>query len=195
MVLINYATSFLKLIDNKTNYINVYLEDSINMGQDENGGMRENATKIYLTCMGHNVTADLTTLEAYEMVFNEASQPNAQIEFKYLQIVALNVLNERYELAMDTILGNTPKKEVDTWTKQEEEAKAWAADNKAPTPYIDAVLSTRSDITKEIFIQKVLEKSNSFLVESGETMGRFQVLRARLENATKLSELQDILNS
>lgn len=70
-------------------------------------------------------------------------------------------INEEYELAVSKLTEDTPNTEKSTWTKQEQEAKAYIVDNLTSTPFIDCLVSSRG-CDKEVLIQKIIAKSELY---------------------------------
>ena len=66
-----------------------------------------------------------------------------------------------------------PDDEVQSWAKQEAEARAYAADNAAATPLLSAMSQARGVVLAEL-VAKVIEKADLFAVASGRAIGTRQ---------------------
>lgn len=87
--------------------------------------------------------------------------------------VCLFAANTEYEDAVKELVGETPTSETLTWTKQEQEARAWLADNSTPTPFID-ILSTSRGVDKAYLVNKVVEKADIYANAIGALTGTRQ---------------------
>ena len=63
--------------------------------------------------------------------------------------------------------------EIDTFPTQEAEANAYAADNAAPTPLLDAILAESGD-TKTALVAKIQTNAAAMKVAVGKAIGRKQ---------------------
>jgi hypothetical protein len=61
--------------------------------------------------------------------------------------------------------------EIDTFSVQEAEAKAYTADNTAPTPLIDAIISESGE-NKTDLITSILTKAGLLKIGAGKALGR-----------------------
>ena len=72
-----------------------------------------------------------------------------------------------------------PTDEVISWSKQEAEARAYLADNSAPTPLLSAIAENRS-IPLALLAEKVTEKADVYAIFTGQIFGIRQALEDRL---------------
>lgn len=70
-----------------------------------------------------------------------------------------------------------PDFERETWGDQEDEARAWTADNTAPTPTLTGIAEARG-VTVEYLAPKVIEKANQYRALATSVAGK----RQRLED-------------
>ena len=91
--------------------------------------------------------------------------------------VCLSVANMEYEDAVKELVGETPTSEIQTWAKQEQEARAWLADSNTPTPFID-ILSTARGVDKAYLVNKVVEKADIYANAVGVLTG----IRQKIED-------------
>lgn len=86
-------------------------------------------------------------------------------------------INRASEDGLRQYLEMYPEYEIQTWPKQEAEARAWALDENAPTPTCDLIMAERG-LDKTDFMQRVLIKADLFTEMSGRAAGK----RQRLED-------------
>ena len=94
----------------------------------------------------------------------------------------LGRINVDYNRAVEALVSDVPDREVDTWPKQESEARAWLLDNEAFTPLLDGMIETRGD-TKEYLVGKIIEKADIYAIEVGRLLGEKQRLEKELINS------------
>lgn len=87
-----------------------------------------------------------------------------------LVLLKLQDVNGKCDEMMRSIEASYPESEVKTWTKQEEEAKAYLADNQVATPLIDALVANRG-LDKAELITRILAKAQAFAVVAGTIVG------------------------
>ena len=63
--------------------------------------------------------------------------------------------------------------EIDTFPTQEAEAQAWAADNTAPTPLLDAIISESGEAKADL-VTKILGNAAAMKVAVGKAIGTKQ---------------------
>jgi hypothetical protein len=86
-------------------------------------------------------------------------------------------INAAYQATIDAITASYPVGEVESWAKQETEARAYLADNLAPTPWIDAAAEARG-IDKAELISRIIQKADLFAPYHGYYTG----IRQKLED-------------
>jgi len=83
--------------------------------------------------------------------------------------------------------------EIASWTKQEEEARAWVADNSAVTPMVDILLTARNlNETKAEFVDKIISKADHYVVVYAGYLGRLQSAMHLIDAATTEADLDEI---
>ena len=88
----------------------------------------------------------------------------------------LSKANADFETAISSLTSSIPTSEISTWTKQEQEARAYLLDSNAPTPLIDAICLTR-ECDKSYLVSKIIEKADAYAVAVGTLTG----IRQKLE--------------
>ena len=86
---------------------------------------------------------------------------------------ALTAINGRCELELRVIKTGYPEAEVQSWPKQEAEARAYAADDTAATPLLSAMSAARG-VELTVLAAKVIEKADLFALASGWAIGSRQ---------------------
>lgn len=82
-------------------------------------------------------------------------------------------INGSYQQAIATLTPTYPDDERLTFDKQEAEARAWMADNSAPTPFIDSLAAGRQ-MDKAELVSRIIAKADAFALASGSLTGQRQ---------------------
>ncbi|KVX06247.1 hypothetical protein ACVTTK_07755 [Alcaligenes nematophilus] len=96
-----------------------------------------------------------------------------------LRELQLALVNAGFEKAAVALTTGYPEAERLTWPVQQAEALAWAADQTAPTPYLDGLAAARG-IAVEDMRQKTLDQAQLFLQASQQLVGTRQRLRDQI---------------
>lgn len=92
---------------------------------------------------------------------------------------ALNRINAAYQAAIAAMNAGYPKDEIESWPKQEAEARAWLSDPSVATPWMDGAATGRG-ISKPQLAAKIMDRVNRFAVEHGQLTGKRQKLRDQI---------------
>jgi len=111
--------------------------------------------------------------------------------FEIVKKQRLNEINTAFESAMKAITAEYPETEKLSWDKQEQEARAYLADNTAQTPLIDSIAEIRG-VDKDVLVEKIIEKADAYTVAVGNAIGKRQVLEDLINQATTIEELEEI---
>lgn len=98
----------------------------------------------------------------------------------------LDEINDAYQQAIATLTPTYPDDERLTFDKQEAEARAWLADNSAPTPFVDALAAGRQ-MDKAELVSRIIAKADAFALASGSLTGQ----RQRYEDMLDAAETAD----
>lgn len=122
------------------------------------------------------------------------SKPEKNIDS--LKQKALSKALDAFNEACDVITQNAPSKEIDSWKKQEDEARAWNADNTAPTPLIDGLLVSRGlSETKAQLVQKIIDNADLWAVAYSAELGVYQSRVKRINATTAtLADVQAVID-
>lgn len=85
-------------------------------------------------------------------------------------------INGAYDAAVHSLTAGYPQTEIDSWSKQESEARAWQLDRDSSTPWIDAAATAR-DITRDAMAVLILNNANALAPMHGALTGKRQSLR------------------
>lgn len=95
----------------------------------------------------------------------------------------LNEINDAYQQAIAEMTPGYPDSEKLTFDKQEQEARAWLADNSSPTPFVDALAAGRQ-MDKAELVSRIIAKADAFALASGSLTGQ----RQRYEDMLDVAE-------
>ena len=91
----------------------------------------------------------------------------------------LSKANADFETAISSLTSSIPTSEISTWTKQEQEARAYLLDSTASTPFIDAICLARG-CEKSYLVGKIIEKADAYAVAVGTLTGVRQKLEKEI---------------
>lgn len=107
---------------------------------------------------------------------------------KFAKLSEINAVADR---AIATLTATYPDREISTFDKQENEARAYASDAMSSTPFLSALAQARG-ISLADLVKRVLAKADAFAVASGSIIGQRQALEDRLDACTTVEEVQGI---
>lgn len=122
---------------------------------------------------------DLTTIDGYQGFIDlwaaaaPVVVPPTPAELK---AAAHARINAAYEVSVNNLTAGYPKSEIDSWAKQETEAREWTANNSTATPWIDSAASARG-IAKADFVALILANADALAPLHGALTGKRQNLR------------------
>lgn len=102
--------------------------------------------------------------------------------FSQLKIEKMFELNAAYQKAIAEMTPGYPEAEKLSFDKQEQEARAWLADDTALTPFVDALAAGRG-MEKAELVRRIILKANAFALASGSLTGQRQRYEDMLEAA------------
>lgn len=131
---------------------------------------------------------DTYSLEAWEAV----NVPAIDL-LKRAKSSKLSEAKELYDAEIKGIGGEFDVTEMTSWGVQEQEARAWVADNNTATPFVDNLLSTREPgETKAELIGKIIAKADGFRAAYPLILGRFHKRNKQVEEATTVEEVNSL---
>ena len=109
-----------------------------------------------------------------------------------LKAAKLNEINGAYQQAIATLTPTYPDDERLTFDKQEQEARAWLADNSTPTPFIEALAAGRR-MNKAELVNRIIAKADAFALASGSLTGQRQRYEDLLDAAETAEDVAAIV--
>ena len=103
-------------------------------------------------------------------LYFDGEEPNPIANRKLQKLSEINVA---YQQAIAKMTSGYPDDERLTFDKQEQEARAWLADNSAPTPFVDALAAGRQ-MEKAELVSRIIAKADAFALASGSLTGQRQ---------------------
>lgn len=101
-------------------------------------------------------------------------------------------INRLCAARLSAIRDSYPTDEVTSWSKQEDEARSWNANNAAPTPLLSALASARG-VPFALLVSKVIEKADLFAAASGQLIGARQQAEDRIGAAATPADVEAII--
>jgi hypothetical protein len=123
----------------------------------------------HLLVDGTNIRKSL--LGVYSIVDDSVMFANAEDEEAYLLAESQKEKDSQFLVETTAIKTGYTQDEIDSWPKQEAEARAWFADNTAPTPLLDGIVSQTGE-DKTILVDGIIEKADLFAAAFGAALGR-----------------------
>ena len=111
---------------------------------------------------------------------------------KAIKANKLAEVNAAYAAAIAALTPTYPDDERLTFDKQEAEARAWLADNSAPTPFVDALAAGRH-MDKAELVARIIAKADAFALASGSLTGQRQRYEDMLDDAATLADVAAIV--
>jgi len=129
------------------------------------------------------------------------SQNDVDVALLEQQSILLNELRENKNNEITNSFNNSVEAittalphEMISWRKQEDEARAYTADNTVATPFIDAQLVTRDlGEKKDDLVSKIIANADAYQVAYATLLGKFQNLTNKISVATTVDELNLIV--
>lgn len=125
--------------------------------------------------------------DAKSKSFKVSDEKKAEF-FKRKKETLLNNLADKADAIGNGLLADYPKKEIESFYRQEKEALAWKADNNAEAPMLKQVAMVRG-VPFDVLVEKVIEKASQFAVAIGVIIGQRQAFEDRLLDTKTLEEL------
>ena len=137
---------------------------------------------------------DETEIELYQSEYIEYSEDSFEFDSNYNYKIENNEVvkterndnsyllskaNADFETAISSLTSSIPTSEISTWTKQEQEARAYLLDSTASTPFIDAICLARG-CEKSYLVGKIIEKADAYAVAVGTLTGVRQKLEKEI---------------
>jgi hypothetical protein len=102
--------------------------------------------------------------------YNQDGTPDLVKEQEEAKLTTLSKANAEYEEQVKALTVGIPESEKLTWTKQEQEARAYLLDNTVATPLLDGIVVNRG-VDKDYLVTKVIEKADMYAMAVGTLTG------------------------
>ncbi|WP_368655379.1 hypothetical protein ABRY94_11655 [Castellaniella ginsengisoli] len=122
----------------------------------------------------------------------DAEPPAPEPTLAEAQAAQLVLINASFEAAAQALTAGYPEAERLTWPIQQAEALAWAADNTAPTPYLDGLADARG-ITPAEMRALTLAQVQAFQAASQQLVGTRQRLRDEINAAATVADVRAVV--
>jgi len=109
----------------------------------------------------------------------------------FVKPILLKRNNDRFEKEMSTIREKYPESERQTWYIQEQEARAYKADNSVETPFIDNIANSRG-IDKDELVDKIITKADTYKAMVGNAVGNKQKIEDLIENIVSIEDIDKL---
>lgn len=96
-----------------------------------------------------------------------------------------------YEEDLSSILNEYTDAETKTWDKQEEEARAYTADNTASVPMLEAIALAKG-VTVGDVAARVIANADAWIQISGTATGKRQALEEAVDAATTIADVEAV---
>lgn len=141
---------------------------------------------------GHPVLIDPQPSETHELNLDTlrweiSTEKQAELFTDKKNYLLDKLANKADEIKSNLLVGY-PQTEIESFYRQEKEALAWKADNKADTPMLKQIARVRG-IPFDILVEKVIEKASQFAVAIGVIIGQRQAFEDRLLTLSSQKEL------
>lgn len=120
-------------------------------------------------------------------------QDSPEATFQEVKQLKLDELNRSFEYKVGIIKSSYSLSEVQTWDKQETEARNYLLDTTVQTPLLSALAAARGILLGDL-VSKVIVKADSFTNAIGTLIGIRQKLEKEIIAATTIEEFDLIIS-
>ena len=180
-----FAPDYL-VTDNEQNWVEVNDEEIDGISASITGGGAVWLENGKVKCSG-KAPGEYYVFDFESKSFKVSEDKKAEF-FKRKKENLLNALADKADAIKSGLLAGYPQTEIDSFYRQEKEALAWQANNKADTPMLKQIARIRN-IPFDVLVQKVIEKSEQFALAVGVIIGQRQAFEDRLLATKTLEEL------
>ena len=127
------------------------------------------------------------------IAWDDPTLPTAVELLEEKRLIKKGEITATFDMRVRNIDWDVLPHEMVSWRKQEEEARAWDADNNAVTPRIDILLVERGlGETKQELVDKIIANADAYLIIYAELLGRYQKALRLLSEATTEAEIDGV---
>lgn len=106
--------------------------------------------------------------------------------------VKLQQVNGQCESLLAGVKAGYPQGEVESWSKQEAEARAWLAKNTAATPLVDGLCAARG-IDKAELVGRIVAKADAYAAVVGVIVGRRQAFEDQIATLIAANDFDGLI--
>lgn len=104
--------------------------------------------------------------------------------------ILMQMLTDKTDQLKAQILAGYSQAEIESFYRQEREAREWLVDHNAPTPMLSQIAASRSEVPSlAVLVEKVIEKADAFSAVVGAIIGKKQAIEIRIEFAKNNEDL------
>lgn len=129
--------------------------------------------------------------KAWKTLTSKQQQEKQAEQLAFYRSDLIRKLSDQTDRLKSAILVGYPQAEIDSFYRQEREARGWKEDNDYPTPMLTAIAENRG-VPFEILVEKVIEKADQVAVVIGQIIGQRQKFEDRISLAKNNEELTAI---
>lgn len=108
-----------------------------------------------------------------ELVFEQIVLSKSELDYLRNNSMYIKALESNVQLKIKNLVKDYPQFEIETFSTQESEAKAYQLDNNANTPFIDNLCASRG-INKELMVQKIINNAAALKAVTAPIIGEYQ---------------------
>lgn len=138
--------------------------------------------------MGYTLLQPHSQRETWDGESWSLSLETQETLFAEHQTHLISKIAEKTDRLKSAVLVGYPQAEIDSFYRQESEARAWVVDNNVATPMLSAIAENRG-VSLAILAQKVIEKADLVSTIMGHIIGTRQGFEDRILTAKNLEEL------
>ena len=106
---------------------------------------------------------------------------------EFNKVVMKKVVADRFSERYKELMVDASTLEKDTWEEQKREAFGWLADNDYQTPIID-ILSNGRNITKSVFVQKIIDNVTTYNTKLANLLLEQQLLEEKIKSCVTIAD-------
>jgi hypothetical protein len=129
--------------------------------------------------MSNAEISSITSFQIFIDFWNAAANQPMEASSAELKAAALSRIDNAYRAAVQGITGVYPREEIESWPRQETEAREWLKDASAETPWLDRAAAERG-ISKADLAERIMDKAGRFALLHGALTGKRQRLRDQI---------------
>lgn len=130
-------------------------------------------------------------LKAGELVLEEKAEQAVKFDLNFAKTQLIGKIADKTDRLKEGLMHGYPQTEIDSFYRQEQEARAYLADNTAKADMLSQIATVRN-IPLELLAQAVVRKADQFAAVIGTILGQKQQFEDRIEKAKTAKALSKI---